>query len=89
MIELVWDQKFKRSVKKKLSKSPQLKIKFAAKLKIFEQNPFDPSLKTHKLSGILKDYWAFSIDYDIRIIFKFIDPQTVLLIDIGSHDEVY
>jgi len=44
---------------------------------------------THKLSGKLRGLWAFSCDYDCRVIFKFINKENVLLIDIGSHDEVY
>ena len=55
----------------------------------FQKNPFDKKLKTHKLSGSLKGSWAFSINYSYRIIFEFIDDNTILLIDIGTHDEVY
>ncbi len=89
MIKLVWDQKFKKNLKKKISKSPELTERFKSKVKLFEKDPFNSILRTHKLSGILKGYWAFSIDYDLRVIFKFIDSNTVLLIDIGTHDEVY
>jgi len=45
--------------------------------------------KTHKLGGKLKGYLAFSVDYNIRVLFKFIDNSTFLLIDIGSHDVIY
>jgi addiction module RelE/StbE family toxin len=89
MIELIWDQKFKKTLKKRLSKSDELTDKFNSKIKLFEEDPFNPILRTHKLSGILKEYWAFSIDYNLRVIFKFIDSNTALLIDIGTHDEVY
>jgi len=43
------------------------------------------------LSGVrgqLAGLWAFSIDDDCRIVFEFIDEDQVLLIDVGSHDEV-
>lgn len=55
------------------------------KEKIFKTNPFDPRLKTHKLKGKLKNYWSYSIDYDYRIMFRFIDEGTVLYYDIGTH----
>jgi mRNA-degrading endonuclease YafQ of YafQ-DinJ toxin-antitoxin module len=55
MIEFVWDNKFKRSYKKRISQNTDLKSKFNTAIKIFSQNPFDPKLKTHKLSGALKD----------------------------------
>ena len=51
--------------------------------------PFSPQLRTHKLSGKLGGQWAFSVDDDCRVVFEFIGEDKVLLIDIGSHDEVY
>ena len=55
---------------------------------------YHPSLKTHKLMGNLDDTWSCSIDYSYRILFEFVtDPETderaILLLNIGSHDEVY
>ena len=56
----------------------------------FVKNPFNPELKTHKLSGNLQGAWAFSVAYDCRVIFVFKNNEdTVILADIGSHDEVY
>lgn len=64
-----------------------LKIKFQAekKEKIFRLNPFDPQLKTHKLSGKLQEFWSFSIDYQYRIIFELIDQNTVWFHSVGTH----
>lgn len=53
---------------------------------IFLANPFDHRLKTHKLKGKLKNHWSYSVDYQYRIIFRFIDKETVLCFDIGKHD---
>jgi len=58
-------------------------------MEVFLTDPFSSQLRTHKLSGKLQGLWAFSIDDDHRVVFEFIDQQRVLLIDIGSHDEVY
>ena len=58
-------------------------------MELFSKNPFNPRLRTHKLTGKLEGLWAFSVDYDYRIIFKFINEDEILLIDIGAHDEVY
>jgi len=52
-------------------------------------DPYDERLRTHKLSGKLKDLWSFSIAYDIRVIFHFADEQKAVFVDIGRHDEVY
>ena len=71
---------------KKLSKEKQ---KLAVKReKIFRENCFDPRLKTHKLTGTLKDYWAFSVTYSDRILFRFITKKETIFYKIGSH-EIY
>ena len=41
------------------------------------------------VDSTLKGLWAFSVDYDTRVIFSFLKDDEVLPIDIGSHDEVY
>jgi len=78
-----------KKFKKKIIKNPTLNKKFEDALTIFSKDPFDQKLKTHKLSGALKEYWAFAVDYNTRIVFKFLPNQKILLIDIGSHEEVY
>jgi addiction module RelE/StbE family toxin len=89
MIDLIWDESFKRKYKKLIKNNSVLKEKFWQKLALFCESPFDSSLKTHKLSGNLKDIWAIRIDFDLRLLFIFKSDSEVLLIDIGSHDEVY
>ena len=63
-------------------------IKLSAKHKeiIFKANPFNPILKTHKLKGKLRNYWSYSVDFQHRVIFRFIDSETVIYYDIGAHD---
>jgi addiction module RelE/StbE family toxin len=89
MIEAVWDQGFKRSYRKRIHRHPQLKRQFREKMEMFLEEPFDSQLRTHKLSGKLKGTWAFSINDEYRVIFEFINTHKVLLIDFGTHDEVY
>ncbi len=91
MIELVWDEKFKRIYKKWSQKHPDLVEQFKDKMELFVTDPFHPSLKTHTLSGVLKGLWSSRINYEHRLVFKFIDKQKrkALLIDLGTHEEVY
>jgi mRNA-degrading endonuclease YafQ of YafQ-DinJ toxin-antitoxin module len=58
------------------------------------EDPFIPSLRSHKLGGDLAGLWSCSVAYDCRIVFNFSEDEQlpeifILLIDIGSHDEVY
>ncbi len=89
MIEIVWDKRFVKNMKKWRKKHPELMGRFEKTLALFSDNPFHPSLKTHSMTGNLQDYWAFSITYEYRLLFRFLSEEKVLLIDIGSHDEVY
>lgn len=47
-----------------------------------------PSLKLHKLKGELNEYYAISVEYDLRIILE-ISSDKITLINIGPHDDVY
>jgi addiction module RelE/StbE family toxin len=57
------------------------------------RDPFDPQLRTHKLKGKLKEVWACSIGYDLRLVFEFVKgsgkEDDILLIEVGTHEEVY
>jgi addiction module RelE/StbE family toxin len=91
MVELIWDERFKKIYKKWVRDHPELKAQFAKKIIQFEEDPFHPALKTHSLSGVLKGLWSFRITYEQRLVFDFTDEtrSQVILIDIGSHEEVY
>jgi len=89
VIKITWDHGFKRIYKKKVKNNEDLKKRFWDAMESFSKNPFNPQLRTHKLTGQLEGLWALSIDYNCRVIFQFIDKNEVLLVDIGGHDEVY
>ena len=93
-MKISWTPKSLRAFKRLIRKNPQLRSSIAKTLKQLEDNCFHPSLRTHKLTGDLSDIWSCSIDYQYRILFEFIkDPEreenAILLLNIGSHDEVY
>jgi len=58
-----------------------------AALRRFATDPQDPLLRTHKLKGELSEYWAFSADDDLRVLFRWEDDMA-FLVNLGSHDEV-
>ena len=89
MIEIAFSSSFRRAFKKSVAGNVSLETRFWERVELFRNNPFDPKLRTHKLSGKLKDLWSFSIEYDLRVIFSFAEQNKVILIDIGSHKEVY
>jgi len=76
--------------KKFFKQHGDLLSRYAQVLKKLQIDPFEPSLKTHKLKGELKEYYACSLTHSYRIILtiQIIEDQVVLL-DIGNHDKVY
>jgi mRNA interferase YafQ len=59
-----------------------------AALRRFVDDPRDPLLRTHRLKGDLAGYWAFSVDDDLRVLFRR-DGDVAFLVNLGTHDEVY
>jgi addiction module RelE/StbE family toxin len=89
-MKLVKDDDYKRKERKFFKKRPQLIDKYGEILEKLKISPFDPSLKTHKLKGDLSEFYACSLTYEFRIICVFlVQKETIVLADIGSHDEVY
>jgi mRNA-degrading endonuclease YafQ of YafQ-DinJ toxin-antitoxin module len=93
--ELVLSKAFEKSYRKFTGKNQSLITSIGKALLKLEQDAYDPSLRTHKLSGNLAAYLACSCGYDCRIIFTIEkdldDPnkENILLLDIGTHDDVY
>ena len=75
-------RKFVKSFKRYNIKT---KKKITQKIDVFLEDPYQPALKTHKLTGKWKDYWAFSIEYNVRIMFKFVANDKVEFINFGPH----
>ena len=69
---------------KRLSKGVKETAK--AKESIFRNNPFQAMLDTHKLHGKDRGAWAFSVNQKYRIKFIFLADNSVLFLDIGTHD---
>ena len=84
-MKLTASSHFLRRAKK--LRDPEAEMLQAA-LRRFVANPRDPLLRTNKLRGELADYWAFSVDDDLRVLFRW-EGEEVLLVNLGSHDVVY
>jgi addiction module RelE/StbE family toxin len=89
-----WSSKSQRAFKRVVRRNPQLRSRIEEVLNLLVEDPFNPSLDTHKLKGDLANVWACSVESDFRILFEFLkDPEggedVILLFNIGTHDEVY
>jgi addiction module RelE/StbE family toxin len=91
---LVWSAGFVRKFKRLIKKNPQMRSQVEKVLHLLREDPFDSSLRTHKLKGDLDGVWSCSVDYDNRILFEFVNnsesgEEDILLLTLGSHDDVY
>lgn len=70
----VRDKKFKIAVEKKID------------LLLFSPN--HNSLRLHKINHRSGQSWSISVDMKIRLLFVY-ENDGIILVDIGTHDEVY
>ncbi len=89
-MKLIKNENFQRKERKFFRKHTDLLSKYGEVLNKLKTNPFDASLKTHKLKGEFSEFYSCSLTYEYRIICIFlIQDETIVLVDIGCHDEVY
>ena len=81
-MDIIYTAEFIRLFKKL---SLDIKREAVKKEALFKKNPFDPKLKTHKLSGKLKDFSAFSVSFSHRIICEFGKNKIVYFHSVGKH----
>jgi mRNA-degrading endonuclease YafQ of YafQ-DinJ toxin-antitoxin module len=73
-----------------LRRHPELRTRLAQFVRVLEADPWAPHLRLHPLRGKLKDCHAASVTYEYRALLTLrIDAQTIVLLNIGTHDEVY
>jgi len=94
MRTLIWSNTFIRAFRKLLKKQPDRREEIETTLRLLLDNPFNPMLETQKLKGKLSGTWACSVGHDLRIIFDFVREKdmkedSIFLMEIGTHDEVY
>jgi len=94
MIRLVLTPKFKRAFRKFVKRNANLQERIENTLLLMEADIFAPNLGTHKLSGKLDGLQSCSCGYDCRIVFSIeqdedTNTEVIILLDIGTHDEVY
>ena len=66
-----------------------LRPRLTETLEKLRADPFEPSLRLHPLTGKLQGMQAVTLTYSYRITLTLqITEREILLLDIGSHDEV-
>ncbi|MBN8450918.1 MAG: plasmid stabilization protein [Candidatus Accumulibacter sp.] len=79
-----------RRTRKLLARHPDLRPRLADTLDKLHTDPFEPGLRLHPLTGKLQGMQAVGLadSYGITLTLQ-ITEHEILLLDIGSRDEVY
>lgn len=85
-MKIIFHKNFERKYKKV---SFRIKTKIKERNKIFIEDPFDQALNNHALQGKYFGYRSINITGDIRIVYKFLDKDKVLFVDIDSHSNLH
>lgn len=87
---LVTTSHFDRRSRRFVRAHPDLRARLARVLRDLEADPFQPYLRLHPLHGELEGLHAVSLTHGYRVVLTLqIRETTIVLLDVGSHDEVY
>ncbi len=90
MYKLILTDSYIKKEKIFLKKHNDLKEKYKKTLLFLKANPHHPSLRLHKLQGVLKEYHSVLISMNYRIVLELlITDEDIILLNVGKHDEVY
>lgn len=87
---LIFPESYIKRAKKLLRKHPDIHNQYQKTLELLEIDPHHPSLRLHNLSGRLRELSSVSINMSYRITLELeIKDKEIILVNIGSHDQVY
>lgn len=81
---------FQKSFEKRYKKLPdKVKQKVKEKNLLFAKDPFDSILGNHALVGKYSGYRSINVTGDFRIVYKMLNDDIALFVDIGTHSQLY
>ena len=83
MLNLIYAPAFVKQFKKL---EPALQNEVLEKIEIFKDGKSHQSLKVHKLHGVFKSCYSFSVNYKTRIVVDYLSKSEVSLLAVGDHD---
>ncbi len=90
MYKIIFDDSYEKKAIKFFKKHKDIYSQYEKTIELLVNNPQHPALRVHKLQGKMKQFFSVSINMKYRIIIDFIIvDDMIILVDIGSHDDVY
>ena len=87
---IIFTESYTRRAERFLKRHPDRLGVYGKTLQLLEVYPSHPSLRLHTLKGRLKELYSVSVTLACRITLSFaIIEGSIVLIDVGAHDDVY
>lgn len=80
--------RFKKSYKERVSKNRKLAEAFIEALELFLEDPKNPILRDHALTGSMYGYRSFEAANDLLVVYLVV-KKGIVFYDIGNHNQVY
>ena len=81
---------FKRQFLKRYAKAPSpIRVKCDERIRLFAGEPNHPVLNNHSLGGDRLGKWSINITGNWRTLYEFVDENTVVFVEIGTHPYLY
>ena len=87
-MKILYHRNFRKHYRQRILPNKKLDVQFKKRFELFIEDPTHPFLKDHRLVGKKREYRAFCVTGDIRVVYKKEDG-TIFLYDIGTHNQVY
>ncbi len=88
MKKLEYTKQFQKRLKQRYGHQPKVVLRLRQHLELFAAGVGKGPINDHPLTGRLTGLRAFSVGGDIRVIYQETE-DSYLLLDIGSHNQVY
>ncbi len=90
MYEIRSTESYEKRASKFFKKHKEIYPQYKKTIALLAMDPYHPSLRPHKLQGRLQGFSSVSINMKYRIVVDFVViDDVIILVDIGSHDDVY
>ena len=88
MKPIEYTNQFKKRLRQRYGHQPKVLKKLDLHLVLFRRGVRAAPINDHPLTGKLKGLHAFSVGGDVRVVYQETEDY-YLLLDIGSHNQVY
>jgi len=88
MNKLIFTPEFEKDYQRETKNDVKIRQKILKTLEYLQQNPFYPSLKSHKVdTKKYENVWSSWITSDLRLVWQFDNEQklTIICLQIGKH----